>query len=315
VSVEDRAHALAAGLFTLILGAALVVAAMWFSGDTYQIVRYVIESKYSVSGLNVQSSVRLRGVEVGKVESIQFDPRNSQLIMIGISVRAGTPITQGTVGQLRPQGLTGLSYVMLDDDGSRPEPLPPNAGAHIPMRPSFMEQMADSVKDLAANARQVTQRLNNVLSDENQAHITRALANLETATQRVVAVASAIEPAAKAAPGLVAQARQTFAEAQPMIASITAMTQQLSQRAEALDRVAKSAEQVGGAAQSFSHTVVDDTLPRINQLADQLTRTAGHLDRLLRQLRDRPSSVVFGPPRQAPGPGEAGFRETPQEHQ
>jgi len=258
--------------------------------------------------------VRLRGVEVGKVESIQFDAGNPQLILIGISVRAGTPITRGTVAQLRPQGVTGLSYVMLDDDGTRPEPLPPGVNApHIPMGPAFTEQIVAAVEELAVSAKHMTERLGKLLSEENQAHIARALANLETATQRVAAVASALEPAAKAAPQLVAQARKTFADAQPMIASITEATRQISQRAATLERMASSAEQVGGAAQSLSQAVMDDTLPRINVLADELTRTAGNLDRLLQQLRDQPSSVVFGPPRQAPGPGEAGFNATPRE--
>ncbi|HSQ05601.1 MAG TPA: MlaD family protein, partial [Burkholderiales bacterium] len=269
--------------------------------------------KYSVSGLGVQSSVRLRGVDVGKVDSIQFDAGNPQLILIGISVRAGTPITRGTTAQLRPQGVTGLSYVMLDDDGSRPEPLSPGDAPRIPMDPAFTEQMANVMKELAVTGKQMTERLSKLLSEENQAHLSHALANLETATERMAAVASALEPAAKAAPQLVAEARKAFADVQPMVASITDATRQVSQRAEALDRMGDSAEKVGGAAQSLSQAVMDDTLPRINVLADELTRTAGNLDRLLRQLRDRPSSVVFGPPREAPGPGEAGFTATQRE--
>ena len=43
--MENRAYALAAGLFTLLLGAAVVVTAMWFSGNTVETVSYVLESK------------------------------------------------------------------------------------------------------------------------------------------------------------------------------------------------------------------------------------------------------------------------------
>ena len=307
--MEDRAHALAAGSFTLLLIIALVVAAMWFGGNTYRRVPYLLESKYPISGLSVQSSVRLRGVDVGKVENIRFDPHDSRIILIDIGVRDGTPITHGTVGQLQPQGITGLSYVMLDDDGSRPEPLPPGRDTAIPMRPSFVEEMTQSVKDAAADARKMAERLNNLLSDENQAHVAHTLANLEAASERVVAVTNALEPAAKATPALVAQARKTLAQAEPMMAGITDLTRQLSQRVTAVDRIAQSAEKTGNAVDSLSQAVVVDSLPRINLLADQLTRTAGNLDRLLRQLRDQPSSVVFGRPRQPPGPGEPGFAE------
>ena len=115
--MENKAYALAAGLFTLLLGAAVIVVAMWLSGETHEREYYVLESRHAVSGLNVQALVRLRGVEVGKVESIAFDPEDARVILLRISVRAGTPITRGTVAQLGSQGVTGLAYVMLDDDG------------------------------------------------------------------------------------------------------------------------------------------------------------------------------------------------------
>ena len=71
--MENRAHAIAAGLFTILLTAGVVFAAMWFSGETYEKAVYLLESRLPVTGLNVQSAVRFRGVDVGKVESIEFD--------------------------------------------------------------------------------------------------------------------------------------------------------------------------------------------------------------------------------------------------
>ena len=79
--MENRAHALAAGLFTLLLGIGVLVAAQWFSRDNYEKVQYTLESKNSVSGLNLQAAVRLRGVEVGKVESIDFDEQDPSKIL------------------------------------------------------------------------------------------------------------------------------------------------------------------------------------------------------------------------------------------
>jgi phospholipid/cholesterol/gamma-HCH transport system substrate-binding protein len=76
---------------------------------------------------------------------------------------------------------------------------------------------------------------------------------------------------------------------------------------DSLERVSKSAEQVGGAAESFSGAAVSETLPRINALLEELARNSRSLDRLLSQINDQPSSLVFGRPTVAPGPGEAGF--------
>jgi phospholipid/cholesterol/gamma-HCH transport system substrate-binding protein len=64
---------------------------------------------------------------------------------------------------------------------------------------------------------------------------------------------------------------------------------------------------VGGAAQAFSGAAVDDTLPRIHSLLEELARNSRNLDRLLTELNEQPSGLVFGRPAVAPGPGEAGF--------
>ena len=96
--MESRAHALVAGAFTIALGIGVVLAALWFSREDYAHVTYVLESKHSVSGLNPQAPVRLRGVQIGKVQSIVFDEADPRMILITILVKSGSRITHGTSG-------------------------------------------------------------------------------------------------------------------------------------------------------------------------------------------------------------------------
>lgn len=307
--MENKAYALAAGLFTVLLGAGVVVAVMWFSGETHERVPYVLETKHAVSGLNVQAPVRLRGVDVGKVESIAFDPEDVRLILVRIAVRAGTPITRGTTAQLGSQGVTGLAYVMLDDDGKKPETMAPSTDkqARIPVRPSFLDDLTGSGKDLLTEVNEVVRRLNLLLDDKNQAQLIRTLASLETVSLRAAALAQALEPAAGNMPALTADARKAFARADEMFAELTGLSRELKQHAGALERVAKSAEQVGGSTQAVAGTVVSESLPRINTLLDEMTRNSRNLDRLLTELNDQPATLVYGRERPPPGPGETGF--------
>jgi phospholipid/cholesterol/gamma-HCH transport system substrate-binding protein len=62
--MENRAYALAAGLFTILLGIGVVATALWFSGDAVENDEYVLISRYPVSGLNPQAPVRFSGVSV-----------------------------------------------------------------------------------------------------------------------------------------------------------------------------------------------------------------------------------------------------------
>lgn len=307
--MENKAYAFAAGLFTLLLGAAVVIVAMWLTGETVDRVSYMLESRYSVAGLNPQAPVRLRGVEVGKVENIGFDQDDPRLILIGIAVKSGTAITRGTIAQIGSQGVTGLSYVMLDDDGARPEPVAPSTekSARIPVRPSFLDELSGSGRDLVAEFSQVARRLNALLGENNQAQLMRTLAGVEEVAGRVVALAREIDTSAKNISGLTADARQTVARADTLLANLNSLTQQLAQRIDTLERVARSSEQVGGAAQSLSSSAVADTLPRINALLEELARNSRNLDHLLIELNQQPASLVFGRSPAPPGPGEPGF--------
>jgi phospholipid/cholesterol/gamma-HCH transport system substrate-binding protein len=253
-------------------------------------------------------------VDVGNVQSIEFDPEDRALILIRIGVRAGTPITRGTVAQLGTQGVTGLSYVKLEDDGSRPEDLAPSSdkASRIPMRPSFLDELAGSGKDLLGEFTQVAQRLNALLSQENQALLTRTLASLETEVGRVGALAAAFGPVVSRLPELTDDARKALARADTLLASIDTLTQELTRRVDTLERVARSAEQVGGAAHSASQAVTAESLPRMNALLDELARNSRNLERLINDLNDQPNSLVFGRAPAAPGPGEPGFNPAPR---
>lgn len=307
--MENKAYAFAAGLFTLLLGAGVVLAAMWLSGDTVARVTYLLESKYPVTGLNVQAPVRLRGVDVGKVDSIEFDPVNPRVVLIGIAVRSDTTVTRGTVAQLGSQGVTGLAYVMLDDDGSKPEALQPGGGdgARIPVRPSFFDEVTGSGRDLMTELNQLARRMNSLLDEKNQAQLVSALAGIEHATQRFADVAKAIEPGAANLHALTEDARKTLRLADEVLDNLNGLTRQFAQRVDTLERVARSAEQVGSAAQSVAADVAADTLPRVNVLVEEIARNSRNLDRLLTELNNQPTSLVFGRQPLPPGPGEPGF--------
>ena len=314
--MENRAHALAAGLFTLLLGAALVAAVIWLRGESVATDAYVLHTRGSVGGLNVQAPVRFRGVDVGKVESIQFDAEDPRVILVMIAVRRGTPLTHGAFAQLAAQGVTGLSYVQLNDDGSNNQLRDPlnAAQARIELRPSFLERVAESGEQLVARVAAVAQLLEQWLSADSRRKVMQTLAAFETAAQRVSALTESAQPGAKAIPVLVLQARETLRHADATLSDLRTLAATFEKRAEAIDRVAASAERIGAAVQDASTAGIGlaasarrETIPRLNLLIDEVARSTRSLDRLLEELNANPSSIVFGRVPQPPGPGEPGF--------
>jgi phospholipid/cholesterol/gamma-HCH transport system substrate-binding protein len=313
--MENRAHALAAGLFTLLLGAALGAVALWFSKDELKLIPYAMTTTNSVTGLKVEAPVRYRGVDVGKVDDISIDTANSGRVRIRIGVREGTPMTKSTYAQLGYQGITGLAYVLLGDDGKSREPLQssPAEIAVIRMKPSLM----DDGEGLVNSVIEIADKVKHLLDDENQGRVRRTLAGLEEVTQRASTVTKKLEPSLDAMPGLIgeakgmaaearsmaADARATLRKADEMIGSVNGLALKLDERVDTLARSVASVEEVGVTARA----VGDETMPRMNALIDDVSRETRTLGRVINTLGDNPQSIIFGTPAGRPGPGEPGF--------
>lgn len=87
--MENRAHALAAGIFVLLLGLCVALAAWWFAGKRESSREILLVTQRNVTGLNPQSQVRFRGIRAGKVVDIALDPQDRRSILVRISVQIG----------------------------------------------------------------------------------------------------------------------------------------------------------------------------------------------------------------------------------
>lgn len=319
--MENRSHALIAGIFTVLLSIAIIAAAMWLNRDTQERVPYVLTTSGTVAGLNPQAAVRYRGMEVGKVEAIEFDRDMPGRILVRIGVLPSTPISSATFAELGMQGLTGLAYVQLDTDPKvkNPQALQSSADkpARMTIRPSMFDRFSLSGEDLIVSAATAMNRVNKLLGDDNQKLLVQTLADLQGVSAKIGQLADEVKPVAGGVSALAVDGRRAIAGVAPMVrtadetlvsigklsSDIATLTTDLGRRLEAIDRAAKSAEQIGQAAATFEN----QSLPRLNALLDNADRGARTVERVTERLGDEPSSVLFGPQPPRPGPGEPGF--------
>lgn len=303
--MENRAHALTAGLFVIFLSAAVAAVTMWFSGGTATRDKYLLVSEFPVNGLNPQAVVRYRGVSIGKVENIRLDPKTPHLILIRIAVDPDLELTKNVYAQLGYQGLTGLAFVQLNDDGKQAERLQTDSDnpARIPFRPSALDSIAESGQLLLSNANGLVERLNLLLSDQNQSRFSHILENTEGVTGRLRGVVSQLEPGLKSLPGLAADASSVLKHTDQLIIDLNQITAKINQQ--------------GGPVDSLFHTAgeLTDTMHRLREATEGITRNSRSVDRVLLQLEEQPRSLLFGRSPPPPGPGEDGFvspRVSPQ---
>src|SRR5271167_3318087 len=110
----------AVGAFVLLVIAMAVSFVYWYTDQrdkrTYQ--RYEIYFPGTVSGLSPGSPVRYLGVDVGRVGRILIDPQQRNRVLVLADIEANAPIDGRTRASLSLQGITGLLYIDLKQDGN-----------------------------------------------------------------------------------------------------------------------------------------------------------------------------------------------------
>ena len=293
--MENRSHALMAGLFTLVLGLAALLSLYLFSERREDTRQVLVVTKENVSGLNPQAQVRYRGIRVGKVLDIRLDPDDVSNILILIEVEKLVPLTQGTTAKLSYQGVTGIAHVLLEDGGTDRVALagdPPR----IMMRASLMDHLEDSLPLVLEQIQDFLANANQALGSQNRQHLGKTLANLETASGQMSTTLTQLQKLLS--DENVAHLSAAARESAPLMGETRKLVTQLqgvSTRIEGI--LGEPASSPGGG----------NLVPRIHEMTVELTATSRQLNRVLQLLEEAPQSLVFGSPPGQPGPGEPGF--------
>ncbi|OGA69503.1 MAG: hypothetical protein A3G83_01240 [Betaproteobacteria bacterium RIFCSPLOWO2_12_FULL_68_20] len=316
--MENRAFALMTGLFILGVVAAVVAVGNWLSGEPLQQATYRVVSTIPVTGLNPQAQVRYRGVGVGRVKTIEIDRADPQRILVDVEIAAHVPVTRGTYAQLGQEGITGIAYVHLLDEGKDPGPAPRSSDGvvEIALRASVLDDMLDSVQAMAREAREFIAATRDLLSAENKknvaatlASMSRVSADLEKTAQRLPATLARVDSRLEGWLGEDNRrlARDTLERVNEAARELPELARDARRLAEDSRRMVERVERLAGEAHDAAGAVRQETLPRVNALADSVERGAGRVGKLAYELERRPESLLWGRPAARPGPGEPGF--------
>ncbi|MDD2664307.1 MAG: MlaD family protein [Dechloromonas sp.] len=302
--MENKSHAFAAGLFVLLLGAALLSALYWLNGDREATRDYIVVTKQNIGGLNPQAQVRYRGIRVGKVSDIRLDPQDRSNILVTIAVRADLPLSRGTVAKLSYQGVTGLAHILLLETGNGDDPLLPEGGVppRIAMIPSLIDELGETGTATLVQAQQLMASANAMLTPDNARRLAATLANLEAASAGLKPVLGHLDTTLVQVNKLlddrnVGRLSQAAADVGPLLGDARLLLTRMQATSERIDLAVGDAAGGGAAA----------LVPRLNDMAADFSQTSHQLSRLLRILEESPQGLVFGVPAVPPGPGEAGF--------
>ncbi|MBY0556199.1 MAG: MlaD family protein [Burkholderiaceae bacterium] len=307
--MENRSHALTTGFFTITLLIAAVLFGLWFNRDRVERAPYVLATTRPIPGLNPQAPVRYRGLQVGKVGSIAFDPNVTGQILITLNINKDAPITRSTFATLGYQGVTGIAFIQLDDDAVGSPRLATNsdAPARVPLRPGLFDVLESRGKAILDQSELVTKKLNTLLNEQNQRVIIGAFSDLSATAQAYRALPEQLQPTLERLPQLADQAQQTLKSFNRVAGNADQLIGQLQSPNGPLARLNNTADHISDSVEALAGELELDTLPQVNSLSDDTRASMRALRKTMNKINDRPQSLIFGAPGTPPGPGEAGF--------
>ena len=314
--MENRSHALMTGFFTIALLIAAVLAGLWFNRDRVERVPYRIGTTESIPGLNPQATVRYRGLEVGKVDDISFNPAIPGQIVIRLSVNPEAPVTKTTFASLGYQGVTGIAFIQLDDEKTG-SPLLASDKDHvatIPMRPGLLDQIEKRGLAILEKTEEITTKVNALLGPDNQKLMTDAFTKIGKTAEAYGEIPKLLEPTLKRLPALTARAEQSMASFNELSASANKTVKNYDQLATSLQgpngpiqRLTQTVDRVGGSLEAVTSDLELQTLPHVVAMTDEARTSLRAVKRTATSLSDRPQGLLFGAGTASPGPGEPGF--------
>jgi phospholipid/cholesterol/gamma-HCH transport system substrate-binding protein len=257
--------------------------------------------------------VRYRGIAVGKVASIDFDPKVKGNVRVRITVDERVPLTTSSFATLSYQGVTGLAFIALDDKGESTVSLKPDDDnpPRIPLKPSMLAQLQDRGEAIINQVEEVTKRANQLLSDPNQKRAAEALENIAAASSSANTllktldntVKTGLNPALTKLPDTLASVKKAAGDVSRVATNFNTTVGRLNAPDGPVERLSDGTKALAQAVDSFNAA----TLPRVNRVADDTSHAVRRLGRAADNINDNPQSLLFGNGGAVAGPGEPGF--------
>ncbi len=295
-----------------------MVAVVWLGASKYfeKGATYVTYFDESVQGLQLDSAVKYRGVEAGRVERIKVAPDN-RLIEVVMKINLRGKLERDHVAQLKAVGITGIVFVELD----RKEPDKPDPSPKITFASEYpiISSKPSDVKQLLSGIDNVIQSLSRIDTQGISDHIKSTLNVLESVVANVNHVVGSVEKALGTGKveEAVGEVRNTLLKVQHFVSDVQKELQAMNlgktgtniENATArLDKIINSGEievilgevketvkQMSQLVESLDKRSVAIT-SNMKATSENLKRASESLEMLTDRVYASPSDLLFGQP-------------------
>ena len=291
------------GLFVTIGFVIGVAAIIWLGASQYFKKSYTYVSYFdeSVQGLEVGSSVKYRGVEIGKVEKISIAPDDRH---IEVQMRIFKDVVRSdTLAQLRIAGLSGIAFINLHPGKPgktevRAKVLFKSKYPVIPSQPSELTQLlsgADKIiekigkidfKGISDQMKTTAEAMTNTFAGPK---MDRIMTNIDTLTVKMDKGIGDIDRIVSSGKieGVLREARDTLSETRSLVLNVKDEIKAM--------RLSETVRKTNNLVENLDRNMRTIT-PAIRTTGENLRRASETLEMLLHRLYEDPSDIIFSKP-------------------
>ena len=307
--MEHKFNYTIVGMFVLGFIACLIALIIWLTNGFEKVntIEYRVVTNESVSGLSVNSPIDYRGVDVGKVASMELNHDDPRYVTIYLNIDVGTPIKNDTEAVLISRGITGLVNVSLT--GGTPE-----AGALLPSKAdpiptikngaSLSRRLDEALNNVTHSLSELSKKMGLILTTENIDNLSNILSNTNTFTADLATVGDKINVLTEKATGTIDTIQPQIKDAAQAFSSFSdhlqGTTKQLENMFVKINSTLDSAESTlntWGSLGQEANGSLQDVFPI-------LENALYNFSLFMQELEAKPNSIILGKPQQKPGPGE-----------
>ncbi|WP_072680264.1 MlaD family protein [Arcobacter sp. LA11] len=186
--MENKARYTVVGLFVLVFTIAMVLFILWLARYDIEEINakeYRLYSKTSIGGLNKNSIIEYKGLDIGIVEKIQINPKNLEEIEIILKITKPEVIKTDSFAIIQSQGVTGNKIIEIDGGTSDSKLLEVKKDSYavIPLKKSFIDKITSSAGNISEQIETVLKRFENLLNEKNLNNIDAILTNTNNSTR------------------------------------------------------------------------------------------------------------------------------------
>ncbi|MBY4597453.1 MCE family protein [bacterium BD-1] len=298
--METRANHVLIGAFTLAVCLFAVLFALWIAKYTTEKAygEYDVVFQEAVTGLSTGSQVLYSGISVGEVRALSLMKDDPRKVVARIRLSADTPVRTDTRAKLTMTGLTGVAVIQLTGGSPGAPALEGGRGKDVPVIPSE----PSALKNIAATANEIVDRVNRLLSEENVARVTATLDQINQVTGTLAAEREEIAALVRNARAASEKLDATLASAdrtinhldEGVVQELPALVAKLDATLAQLESASRSADAILGDNREAIADFSRDGLGQVGPTMRQLRSLIREIDDLADRLENNPAGYLLG---------------------